>query len=83
MVKAAKSGKCSSNSPISRPKLTEICLLLSTVKFDILAITETRLSCSVSDSEIAIDGYSVYRSDRNDGRKGGGTLFFYEDHTCM
>jgi len=37
------------------------------------------LSSSVPDSQIFIEGYSIQRSDRRDGRKGGGTLFYYKN----
>ena len=40
----------------------------------VLALTETKLSSRLLDSEIAIDGYDIIRHDRN--RKGGGVIFY-------
>ena len=39
-------------------------------KFDIFAISESKLDASIHDNEIKIDGYDFYRLDRN--RHGGG-----------
>ena len=56
------------------PKFEEICILLTKSKLDLLCICETWLDSSVSDSDIALDGYTVIRDDRN--RHGGGTLIY-------
>ena len=37
----------------------------------ILAFTETCLDNSISDSEVSLPGYSIFRSDRTNGRGGG------------
>ena len=37
------------------------------------SITESHLSDSISDYEVAIDGWSLYRADRT-GRTGGGVI---------
>ena len=47
--------------------------MLSESKFDIFAISESKLDASIHDNEITIDGYDFYRLDRN--RPGGGILF--------
>jgi len=60
-----------------KSKLTEITLMVCTIKLDVLAITETHLSNEITDVEINIEGYNILRSDRKDGRKGGGTLIYY------
>jgi exonuclease III len=45
--------------------------------FDILAINETKLDSTISDSEIYINEYIVIRKDRN--RNGGGVAFFIKN----
>jgi len=60
-----------------KSKLSEISLLLHSANLDILAITETHLSDNVPDTEINIEGYCLIRNDRDDGRRGGGTMFYY------
>ena len=42
--------------------------------FDVIALTETHLDSTVSDSEIQIDGYSIFSKDRN--RNGSGVLIY-------
>ena len=37
----------------------------------ILAFTETWLDNSISDGEVSLPGYSIFRSDRTNGRGGG------------
>jgi hypothetical protein len=43
-----------------------------------LLITETFLSNSIPDSLVNLDGYTLYRSDRSDGRAGGGSSIYIE-----
>ena len=45
--------------------------------FDILAINETKLDSSISDSEIYINNYTVLRFDRN--RIGGGVALYIKN----
>ena len=66
-----------------KQKLSEISLLLNTVKLDLLAISETHLTSSVSNNQINIDGYNMVRSDRCDGRRGGGTLIYYHERLTV
>ena len=40
-------------------------ILLNETKFDVIAITETHLHGEVQDIEVEIDGYSLFRKDRN------------------
>ena len=61
-------------------KLLDIKALLFSINFDILAITESHLSEDISDDEIAITGYKTARRDRNDGRKGGGTVIYFAEY---
>ena len=45
-------------------KLDFIKIMLSESKFDIFAISESKLDTSIHDNEIKIDGYDFYRLDR-------------------
>ena len=51
--------------------------MLSESKFDIFAISESKLDASIHDNEIKIDGYDFYRLDHN--RHGGGVLFYVNE----
>ena len=62
-----------------KSKLSEISLLIHSAKLDILAITESHLSDKIPDTEINIEGYFLSRKDRDDGRKGGGTMIYYRE----
>ena len=44
---------------------------------DVLALSETWLDSSISDSEISLQGYSIFRSDRS--RSGGGVAVYVAD----
>ena len=55
-------------------------------KPDIIGITETWIHSEISDSEIQIPGYSVFRQDRLDtvnGRGGGVLLFVKAGFICI
>ena len=47
------------------PKIEEISEILRETNISLLGITESKLDNSISDSEIAIEGYEIIRSDRN------------------
>ena len=50
-------------------------------RYDIIALTETHLDNSISDSEILPNNYLVFRRDRrSNGRRGGGVLIAVSDH---
>ena len=55
-------------------------ILLEETKFDILAVTETRLGDVVIDSEVTIEGYISFRKDRTGKKKWEGTLIYYKEH---
>ena len=62
------------------PKVDELRLLFEHYKgFDIFSVTETHLSSNVSDSEISINGYTLYRRDRQSHSKGGGVVVYVKD----
>ena len=56
------------------PKLSEIKIIAQRTRAAVIGISETWLDKSVTDAEIAIDGYSVLRNDRN--RQGGGVCVY-------
>ncbi len=60
------------------PKRDEMHDILVTCKEDnsrvVLGLSETWLDSSISDSEVAIPGYKLFRSDRN--RRGGGVMVY-------
>jgi len=43
---------------------------------DVIGITETSLHEHVYSAEISLRGYTVFRNDRQNGRKGGGVLLY-------
>ena len=61
-------------------KLGELEYRVRCEKPDIIAITETWLTPEVQDSEAALDGYVLLRSDRSVGRKGGGVAIYVASH---
>ena len=62
-------------------KIDSIKELLSIYSFGILALTETWMSPDITNDEIYIPGYSIFRRDRQNSVKscGGGTLVFARD----
>ena len=62
------------NSRSLLPKISEIRLLAEKSRAAVIAITETWLDNTISDSEVSIDGYSLIRKDRN--RNGGGVCIY-------
>ena len=60
------------------PKFDELCLIVSAHNPDIIAIVESWLCPDISDHEICIPGYHLFRQDRN--RHGGGVLLYVRDH---
>jgi len=59
------------------PKLDELCVLIETYKPHILCIVETWLCSDITDNEVTIPGFQLYRLDRN--RHGGGILMYISD----
>ena len=50
-------------------------------KIDVLAIHETKIDSSVSDSEIYLPGFEVVRKDRSvNGRSGGGVCIYLQSN---
>ena len=62
-----------------RGKLAELNILISQCpNLHILAFTETWLNDSITDGEVSLPGYSIYRSDRDDGLGGGIAVYVKE-----
>lgn len=58
-------------------KFDELVVFASSIKPDVIALTESWLSSTIDDSQIAIPGYShPFRHDREEGRRGGGTCCY-------
>ena len=63
-------------------KLSEIMVLLQEKDFDVLGLTETHLTDQITDEHLLIDGYKLYRRDRDgseckDAPKGYGGCLTY------
>ena len=60
-----------------RKNKVEIAELMYEQQLDIFCLNETRLSNDIRDCEISVDGYSIYRHDRN--TSGGGVAIYIKD----
>ena len=58
------------------PKIDNLRLSALNVLPHIICLTETWLSSDISDSEVSISGYNLYRADRD--RHGGGILMYID-----
>ena len=69
-------------SAFSFNKRDELLMDIIGEKYDIVGLTETWATNSISDSELDIAGYSVYRRDRNNilKSKGGGVALYIKDN---
>ena len=74
-----KIGHVNVNGLMTLSKLQEIKLLLSTTKFDIMGITETKFTGTIKDEELDINGYKFVRKDRRDEDGGGGCMLYYQE----
>ena len=75
LVPQARGFKIASLNIASLPAhIDELRLLMADKNLDVLAINETRLSDSIDDSCIHIQGYDIVRRDRN--RNGGGVCLY-------
>ena len=63
-------------------KLIELDLLLKEDRPDVVGITETWLHNGIDDSELNFEGYTLFRTDRNNlfKQKGGGVALFIKDN---
>ena len=69
-------------SIVNNCKLEEIKILTKMHNIDILGLTETWTNESISDAELSIQGFVLYRKDRVFGEKhrGGGVLLYVRDN---
>ncbi len=70
---------CSLNIRSIFKNLDEVSVILSKGDIDILLLQETFLTSYISDDMIQIEGYNIWRSDRDagSGKRGGGGLMVY------
>ena len=62
-----------------RGKMDELNILVSHCpNLHILALTETWFDNSISDGEVSLPGYSIFRSDQTNGRGGGIAIYVKE-----
>lgn len=63
-------------------KIDELELLVEQYKPDIIGITETWLNDQITDSEISLEGYTIFRKDRKSSEKsrGGGVMFYIKNN---
>ncbi len=59
------------------PKIDELVVLADDGNPDVICITDTWLSGEICDTELSIDGYFLYRRDRD--RHGGGVLLYVKE----
>jgi len=75
--------RCMYTNACSLPcKMAEIRNLVYTDNFDIIAITdETWANEEITDADLALDGYVLFRNDRQNGdyTKGGGVALYIKD----
>ena len=77
-MKGLKVGHLNVNGLVG--KISEIKYLLRETKFGKLGITKSHPDKDVMNEDIFVDGYKITRSDRNNGKKGGGcAMYFSED----
>jgi len=62
-------------------KMDELRNLVDTEHLDIIAVTETWANEEITDAELALDGYVLFRNDRKKGNytKGGGVALYVKD----
>ena len=68
------------NARSLRNKLTDFQASIYSNDVDILVITETWLTPAILEHEVLPSGYSVYRRDREEERRGGGILIAIKDN---
>lgn len=65
----------------NRTKLDEIeSVLCLQFQYDIICISETWLNSNISDEDVKISNYKVYRKDRSDDSGYGGVAIYVADH---
>ena len=57
--------------------------MLNSNDIDIIGLSETRLDKTVSDSEVCINGYNIFRNDRDVNGGGLEVLQFVSRQVCL
>ena len=71
---------CHQNIRSLLPKIDQVRALLESHKgISIFGVTESHLSNNISDTEITINGYKLYRKDPQSNHRGGGVLVYLAD----
>ena len=68
-----------SNSPLLVNKNDELSSIVSNLLADNVVITETWLTPNVDSAVINLNGFSTFRRDREDGRRGGGVCVYVKN----
>ena len=65
------------------PKLDDVRLFLKQHKHGfVFGLSETWLSGNVTNTEVAIEGFNLYRRDRTNGSMGGGVAVYVSNNIC-
>ena len=67
------------NGLMTTTKFQEVQLLLKKLKFDVLGITESKLTSKIQDEDILIPGYKFFRKDRPVEDGGGACVLYYAE----
>jgi len=60
-------------------KMDELLILVEVYKPHIIGITESWGNSDITDSELSITGFNLFRRDRPTTHKGGGVLLYVSD----
>ena len=60
-----------------RKHRNELSIILHDNDIDIIGLSETRLDENIGDAEVSIEGYKIFRNDRN--ANGGGVAIYVKD----
>jgi len=63
---------------VLRTKWKNCVSCLREINYDIIGIIETWANSNISDSEISIEGYNMFRVDRKEGKGSGAILYIAE-----
>ena len=71
---------CHQNMRSLLPKIDELRIIFNTNKgMNVIGLSETHLGATISDSEIMIDGYKLYRRDRGNNSRAGGVVVYISE----
>ena len=60
-------------------KKDELNIMVDDIKPHIIGITETWANIDITDAELGLEGYAMFRKDRM-GRRGGGVILYIKDN---